>query len=534
MAKKSVSEAPKVIKPDVSAVGENPIEFHVEDLGGIHSADVRLFVGVNDLRGRNGSGKTSTINAISAACGAKLPLEVRDGADVGRVTGNGVTMTIRKVAATTGKAEVELAGGDDLAELIDGGGYADPKARSKARVRALLRIERLPVTEETIAALCNEDEEVAAVTLRECEDNLTDDLLEAAERARRVAHKLAGSAEQDQAGALAAADVHEAQAIAAIEEIGGEKWAVDVPAVDAAANAQALRDRLAVAKSDRERRQALEAQQAEISATLGDRPDAEAMVPKLKDARERIEALEFHLGDLQGEEQELSDKLADLRVTIAEQKSAIVEAKQFRDRVESKVHETRIAAQDWDRRSGLLGRTIEGPTEAEVDKLTTATSRAEMTARQAAASETFRTNRHAAAEARQKAADHATRAEYLRTIATTVQDRLGRLLNGTDADGLTVGADGRVCVVEGGAIHDFETRRSEGQQIAAALRFMARKNPNRVIPLSGRFWNALDPNARQTFAQLSAELGLYVVTESPDQGDLRVEHSVGAPAEVGS
>ena len=503
--------------------GETPIEFHVEDLGGIHSADVRLYVGVNDLRGRNGSGKTSTINAISAACGAKLPLEVRDGADVGRVTGNGVTMTIRKVAATTGKAEVELAGGDDLAELIDGGGYADPKARAKARVRALLRIERLPVTEETIAALCNEDEDVAAVTLRECEDNLTDDLLEAAERARRVAHKLAGSAEQDQAGALAAADVHEAQAIAAIEEIGGEKWAVDVPAADAAANAQALRDRLAVAKSDRERRQALEAQQAEISATLGLRPDAEAMVPKLKGAREKIEVLESDLTDLQVEAQAIADRIAEQRIVIAE-------AKQFRDRVESKVHETRIAAQDWDRRSGLLGRTIEGPTEAEVDKLTTATSRAELTARQAAASETFRTNRHAAAEARQKAADHATRAEYLRTIATTVQDRLGRLLNGTDADGLTVGADGRVCVVEGGAIHDFETRRSEGQQIAAALRFMARKNPNRVIPLSGRFWNALDPNARQTFAQLSAELGLYVVTESPAEGDLRVEHSVGDEA----
>ena len=511
-AKKSLKPGPSRVKPTAAP----PIDFHLQDVAGISNLDLSLHVGMNLLRGRNGAGKSSAMLGISRACGADVPLEVRDGANEGRISGNGVSIVIRKVAATTGKAEVELVGGDDLAELIDGGGYADPKARAKARVRALLRIERLPVTAETISELAGGECEIASQALRECEENLIDDLLEAAEKVRRVTHGEARKSEEAQAAALAVADVHEAQALEAVASIGGAAHVVEIPSADASLNAGRLRDRLAVARAEATKRRELEALQAEIRETLGQRPDAAQFNDKYTRAQDAREAAETELEALQIEAQKLAERIAEKRV-------AVVEAKELQQRIGRKIAETQTATEEWDRRAGVLGRPVEGPTQADVDAIEASVHNANETAARAGASEEYRTKRTSAAESRQSAQDHATRAEYLRTLATTVQDRLGRLLNGTDADGLTVGDAGRVCVVEGGKVYDFETRRSEGQQIAAALRFFARKNPSRIIPLSGRLWNALAPQGKASFIREAETLGLYVISEEPSEGDLRVE-----------
>lgn len=510
--KKILKSVSQIVKQDA----QPPIDFHIQDVAGISSLDLSLHVGMNLLRGRNGAGKSSAMMGISRACGIDVPIEVRDGATEGRISGNGVSIVIRKVAATTGKAEVELVGGEDLAELIDGGGYADPKARAKARVRALLRIERLPVTEETIETLAGGESSIAQKALRECEENLVDDLLDAAEKVRRVTHAEARLSEEAQASALAVADVHESQAAEAVASIGGADFVVDIPAADAAANAQRLRDRLAVAKSEAQKRRELEALQAEIRETLGQRPDAAQFNERYSHAQDAREACESELEELQAEAQALADRIAAKRV-------AVVEAKELQQRIGRKISETQTATEEWDRRAGVLGRPVDGPTQADVDQLEASAALASETATRAALSADFHAKRDAAAESRQGAAEHATRAEYLRTLATTVQDRLGQLLNGTDADGLTVGDAGRVCVVEGGKVYDFETRRSEGQQIAAALRFFARKHPSRIIPLSGRLWNALDPQGKASFIREAEALGLYCISEEPAEGDLRVE-----------
>lgn len=493
-----------------------PINFSIKDLGGIAELDVRCEVGITELVGRNGAGKSSAIAAISKASGAEIPVEVRDGADEGSVTGNGVSLTIRRIARTTGRAEIELAEGGPLADLIDGGGYADPAARAKARVRALLRLERLPVTEETIGALAS-DPEVARLSLRECQDNLVDDLLEAAEKVRRTAHGLARVQETGQAEAAAVADVHEKRATEAVEETGGTDRLVEIPADDASANAAALRDQLAVTRADAQRRAELEAQQAEIRGTLGERPDPKRFDGAKNDLLHIIELRRTNLDDLRAQRAKLDAEIASVEQAHT---TAVRDAKA----IELRISEAQAEATAWDQRAGLLSREISGPVAADVEKLERAVTSAAMTASLARISEQYRADREAAKDARQKADDHALRGEFLRTIATTVQDRLGQLLATTAAQGFTVNAEGRLCVVDGKKVLDFETRQSEGQRIAKALEVAARTYAGKVVPLDGRYWQALDPEHKADFAAKAADLGLFVITERASEGSLIVNH----------
>jgi energy-coupling factor transporter ATP-binding protein EcfA2 len=516
MTKKSVTEKPDPVKSTAK-----PIEFAVDDMGPHHHFEGTLWPGLNLLTGPNGAGKTKLIESLSKALGDENPVEVREGANEGRVTIDGLVMRVTRVATKTGRPEIELEGGKDLAELIGGGGYADEKARAKARIRALCRIERLPVTEENIQILAA-DPEVAALALRECEDNLIDDVLSAAEKARKVGHDLARAAEASQADENAIAEVRESQARDLVESIGGAL--VEIPFEEARSHADRLRDRLAVAKSEAQKRRELEALQAEIRQTLGERPDATQFNERYTRAQDAREARESELEALQAQAAEIAAKIAEKRV-------AVVEAKELQQRIGRKISETQAATENWDHRAGVLGRPVEGPLQAEVEKLERASEAASAAAKRASVSAEYRQNREIAAAARQKAEDHATRAEYLRTVATTVQDRLGKLLNGTDADGLTVNAEGRLCVIEGGKTYDFEKRRSEGQQISAALRHVARRSAGRLVPLEGRFFRAMQPKMQKELAAQAAALGIVLVTEAPsDSEGITIQHFPVNPA----
>lgn len=522
MSRGSVKQTPQSVKSQPAENAAKPLDFHVENMGGIERTDVRLFAGVNEFEGPNGAGKTSIIESLGALHGLPSTIEVLDGAEEGRVSGNGLSLTIRKVRSASGRAEVEIQGGDDLAELIDGGRYADEKARAKARVRALLRIQRLPVTAEAIEILAV-DPAVAERALTEIRDNLIDDMLDAAEKVRRVGHAEAKASEDRAAELAATANVRLDQARDALAAIGGEAALVDVAPGEAEANAQRLRDQLAVGVSDCRRRQDLEAQQAEIRETLGERPDVAGYDAKRATIVADLAAIESEVEALTAEAQRIAERLSGVRVALAEKKA-------LRDRIDAKIRETHDAAAEWDRRSGLLGRAVEGPLPAEVEEIERSANAAGLTAKRALGSAEYRNARAAAMEAQRSADDAATRAEFLRSVATTVQDRLGKLLNGTDSDGLTIDSNGRLCVVEGGKLFDFEKRRSEGQQIVAALRFVAKRNPSKLVPLSGAFWQALQPKAQREFAELARELGLYVVTErASDREGIAVNH---LPAEA--
>lgn len=94
------------------------------------------------FRGRNGSGKTTALQAVEAAVTGKgkLPLadEAEESNDRGTVEAHGVTLTIGKSTRRKGEADVtSLEGRLSVADLVDPG-IADPDAADLRRIKALV------------------------------------------------------------------------------------------------------------------------------------------------------------------------------------------------------------------------------------------------------------------------------------------------------------------------------------------------------------------------------------------------------------
>src|SRR5690606_483536 len=107
------------------------------------------------------------------------------------------------------------------ADLIDGGGMKDADARNRCRIRALLTLLRLPVSEEAISTLAS-DPEILDRALVRMDAEPVDDILTAAEKVRLEAHAVAreyeARAEEGRGKAAALAQ----QAAHALDQLGGE------------------------------------------------------------------------------------------------------------------------------------------------------------------------------------------------------------------------------------------------------------------------------------------------------------------------
>src|SRR5690606_39076841 len=148
------------------------------------------------------------------AYGAKVPLEPRDGAGSGSVEVPGTRIVVKRVVKRTGEAELTLADTSPLARLMDPE-IDDPQKASDARVRALLEMRPMPVSEEHIRLLAADDE-IADSVVQEFREGAVRDLLGATERCRLTGHALkrdyAAKAERLQ-GAVGAAQQRVAESL---------------------------------------------------------------------------------------------------------------------------------------------------------------------------------------------------------------------------------------------------------------------------------------------------------------------------------
>jgi len=93
--------------------------------------------GITVLKGRNGSGKTTALEAVESAITGKGQLSVRDGALNGKVDAFGVTITVGRSTRRKGELEVHsLDGKLSISELIDPG-LKSPDAADARRIKAL-------------------------------------------------------------------------------------------------------------------------------------------------------------------------------------------------------------------------------------------------------------------------------------------------------------------------------------------------------------------------------------------------------------
>lgn len=501
---------------------------HVENVGCIRDFAFDVEPGVTVLRSRNGRGKTCLINAAARAHGAEVSLEPRDGTDEGRVRmsvdGDEVlTLQVRKNVRSQGAAEVRLADVGPLSDLIDPM-IKDPAARHARRNAALLKLVRVPVSEENLAVLAG-DNQVAAMALRRCREEFVDDILTAQTVVTKVAHSLARETEEGRDHALGRANAHELHADEALRKLGGKDRLLETFTPEEAEQQERdLSRQFETARVTARQRLELEARQAEVRASIGDRPDPSQYDVDIEIRRNAIAAADQRL-------EELNENLREVERRIAQQREVMAGVRADLKAVEeSKQREAeRLAA--WERQAAVLEQPVTGPAPDEVESLRLKVEAAQDRTVRARNSADYFRNRTAESEARQEAKELNDRSEILRALATTARERLAHLLAGTPAAGFTI-HDGRLHVRDEatGELLDFETRQSDGQRIRRALEAWAAASGSAFAPLSGRLWTALDPESRQQTAAIAASLGLTVVTEEPTESEeIEVAH-LGAVA----
>lgn len=487
----------------------------IDNVGGIHHAELLLKPGVNELVGANGAGKTSAMQAIRRAFGDKVPLEKRDGAIEGRITVPGLVVKIGKVVKATGEAEIEIEDAGPVTRIIDPGIKGTDEAAT-ARVRALVELLAPPFDATSISTLAG-NEAIANDVLAEYGENAFDNLADAADRTRLIAHRHARNAETAAKAAAGVATAAEQAADQALERAGGEEALIEIPVAEAERAETEATGALAVAKEARRRRLALEMQQNEIRETLGDRPDPARYDRDLQLRRDALASADDRIRNLERE-------IAQVRESMAGIRADGLALKEAQDR------EAERAAK-WDRQSAILAQVPEGPEEFEVEALEIEANRATETRRAAVVSAQVRNLLEMAKTAKLDRDAATERAEALRQIATTVYDRMAELPGIAERAGRLTVIVGRLHVKDAaGNLLDFELRQSEGQKIDAVLEVAASiYGPGAVIGLDDRYWLALDAEHRQLFADRAAAFGLRVITARPTEGGLAVNH-IGAPA----
>ena len=103
--------------------------------------------GVVVLTGRNGSGKSHALEAVSAATTGKGKPPLKDMAKSGMVSVPGVMMTVGRSVRRQGELQVEtLEGRLSIADLVDPG-FVDPERADAKRIKALVGLSKADISD---------------------------------------------------------------------------------------------------------------------------------------------------------------------------------------------------------------------------------------------------------------------------------------------------------------------------------------------------------------------------------------------------
>lgn len=130
------------------------MDIAVENLGAVSKFQGELPAsGVYIFKGRNGTGKTTLVNAVSTAMGGGDAVPVRDNAERAKLMLGEVTMTVGARKSIKGElAVVGLAGRFSIADLVDPG-INKPESADAARIKALVSIAQVEPSLEHFAGL---------------------------------------------------------------------------------------------------------------------------------------------------------------------------------------------------------------------------------------------------------------------------------------------------------------------------------------------------------------------------------------------
>ena len=121
----------------------------LDNIGAIRSAKILIPKdgGVVVLTGRNGSGKSTALDAIQSAMTGKGKPPITDMAKSGSVSVAGVTMKVSRSVRRQGELQVEtLDGRLSIADLVDPG-FVDPDCADAKRIKALVGLSKADISE---------------------------------------------------------------------------------------------------------------------------------------------------------------------------------------------------------------------------------------------------------------------------------------------------------------------------------------------------------------------------------------------------
>ena len=185
----------------------------IENIGPVTHASIPVpeSGGVVVLRGRNGAGKTRTLDAVENLISGRGKPSVRDGALSGSVNGFGVTLNIARSARRSGELEVtSLDGRLSVAELVDPG-LKSPDAADAKRIKALIAVAGIKPSADMFYGLFGGRDQFEAIASSAAVES--SDLVAMADRIKRDCESEARKAESE-------ADHEEGRARGAMEAAG--------------------------------------------------------------------------------------------------------------------------------------------------------------------------------------------------------------------------------------------------------------------------------------------------------------------------
>lgn len=475
---------------------------NVENVGPVERLTIQVPAegGVCVLRGRNGSGKSTALEAAEALAGKPAKLSTRDGTrGVGRVDGLGATVILGRKTTRSGELEVaSLEGRVSIADLVQPP-IKDPAAADRQRIKALVSLTGV----EPSATMFRE---VVGDSVDDLEIDWGGDVVEVAGRAKRALEAKARAIEKE-------ADVREGQAKNAEE---------------------AVKDLDETAEHDEGKLRAAHLEAASAFRSLRDQADAHAAASnridkaraKLEKARAAytgptVEEAEIAEADARKVKEDADADVADLERRLRDARTAALKAGAGHDAAVEATMAARRHAETVASYEEMLDSALPKPVDIEALEAAARAANAAADAVERGALIRQALARSADAGVFRKTAQRlAEKAEALRTAASQIDDALSRSITCP----LLYVQDGRL-IAQGHARGDVPyAELSEGERWAIAFDAVAPVVGERgLIVLPQGAWEGLDIPHRKQVAELAKKYKITVLTAEATDGDIVCE-----------
>ena len=466
--------------------------------------------GVVVLKGRRGCGKSWALKAVDALTNpaSRKSLSPTDGADVGTISGPGITIRLGKSNTARGQLEVETLDSDcDLSALVDPG-LKDIEAADKRRLETIIRLLKIAVSRERWNAMLKDVPKLLDDPVLKAID--CSDPVSASDKIRRRVHDIARETER-------VVNDKRAQATATRETVRGID--LEAPADEA------------------ELRSAVEAVQEQLTvARQQQRAKAEAQTAA-EDAQRRLQQAQAAYGgptaaECQTALGEATDayNLADVEVKQAEDTLNAAKAKRCQfaasrtaadnSLVAAKHHESTLA----EVRSILAASIPEAPDDALIAGL----ENGKKTAQEAVEYGVKVRGAKLAIEQADKLDEEwkqlSVESDRLRDIARSTDTVLQDALAASGVDCVRI-IEGRVCVPSSRPLgYEPLGELSDGLRNEVAVKLgAAGVGKGGILTLSQQAWEGQDPDGELIIVETARTCGVTLYTAEATSGELRAE-----------